>query len=201
MNHAQGMPSRMLVAVGGNAIHPEGIVGTPQEQVDIVAATAKALLPLMQLDNELIVTHGNGPQVGNLLLQQESCDVVPKLPLEILVAQITTADGGTSGVFMNNAGPVAITASALQASGAGTLTFNAASITIVDLGAAPVSLFPGRSLVLKSETGSIVFLNARDTTGFDDNIELQAGVTDPDYLKPLTFQTPRSVRAFARWSF
>jgi carbamate kinase len=38
-------------------------------------------------DHRIIITHGNGPQVGNLLLQQEWCDVVPKLPLEILVAQ------------------------------------------------------------------------------------------------------------------
>ena len=35
----------------------------------------------------IIITHGNGPQVGNLLLQQECCDGVPKMPLEILVAQ------------------------------------------------------------------------------------------------------------------
>jgi outer membrane receptor protein involved in Fe transport len=51
--------------------------------------------------------------------------------------------------------------------------------------------------------GATVFnvLNSRATTGFDDNIELQAGVTDPDYLQPLAFQDPRSVRAFAKWSF
>jgi hypothetical protein len=51
--------------------------------------------------------------------------------------------------------------------------------------------------------GATVFnvLNSRATTGFDDNIELQAGVTDPDYLQPLNFQDPRSVRAFAKWSF
>jgi carbamate kinase len=35
----------------------------------------------------ILITHGNGPQVGNLLLQQECCDAVPKMPLEILVAQ------------------------------------------------------------------------------------------------------------------
>jgi carbamate kinase len=35
----------------------------------------------------IIITHGNGPQVGNLLLQQECCEEVPRLPLEILVAQ------------------------------------------------------------------------------------------------------------------
>ena len=44
-------------------------------------------------------------------------------------------------------------------------------------------------------------LNSRETTAFDDNIELQAGVTDPDYLKAAGFQGPRSIRAYARWSF
>ncbi|MFP4031494.1 MAG: carbamate kinase, partial [Desulfococcaceae bacterium] len=38
-------------------------------------------------DFRIILTHGNGPQVGNLMLQQECCDAVPGLPLEILVAQ------------------------------------------------------------------------------------------------------------------
>jgi carbamate kinase len=50
------------------------------------------VLPIRQIarlsqDYRIIITHGNGPQVGNLLLQQESCAEVPKLPLEILVAQ------------------------------------------------------------------------------------------------------------------
>ena len=51
--------------------------------------------------------------------------------------------------------------------------------------------------------GASVFnvLNSRETTGFDDNVELQAGVTDPDYLKPLQFQDSRNIRLFARWSF
>ena len=43
--------------------------------------------------------------------------------------------------------------------------------------------------------------NFRETTAFDDDIELQAGVTDPDYLSPVQFQGPRSIRAVARWSF
>ncbi len=37
--------------------------------------------------HKVVITHGNGPQVGNLLLQQESCGAVPKMPLEILVAE------------------------------------------------------------------------------------------------------------------
>ena len=98
MSHVQGLPSRVLVAVGGNAIHPEGIVGTPHEQVDIVAATAKALLPLMQLDNELIVTHGTGPVVGKILLRQALARqrVVP-MSLDICVAH---SQGGIAYLLM-----------------------------------------------------------------------------------------------------
>jgi hypothetical protein len=57
--------------------------------------------------------------------------------------------------------------------------------------------------------GATVFnvLNSRETTDFDDDVELQAGVTNPDYLKPTTlpltygFQNPRSLRVYAKWSF
>ncbi len=51
--------------------------------------------------------------------------------------------------------------------------------------------------------GATVFnvFNSRETNGFDDNVELQAGVTDPDYLKATGFQNPRSLRAYAKWSF
>jgi hypothetical protein len=38
-------------------------------------------------------------------------------------------------------------------------------------------------------------------TNYNDNIELTAGVTDPDFLQPLTYQAPRTIRLAARWSF
>ncbi len=84
-------------------------------------------------------------------------------PLEILVAQITSTDGGTPGVFMINAGPLEITKAALQATGSGTLTFDAASLVIDDMGGSAVSLAFDRSLVLRTKTGPIVFLNPADT--------------------------------------
>jgi hypothetical protein len=98
-------------------------------------------------------------------------------PLEILVAQIATADGGTYGVFMENAGAVSITAGTLTAPGTGTLTFDAASITIQDLGT--VSLAAGRSLVLKTKAGPIVFLNQTNTiqTSGGGTITVEAGMT------------------------
>ena len=54
------IPDRVLVAIGGNATHPEDIEGTSREQKAIAASTAEALLPLALLDNELVITHGNG---------------------------------------------------------------------------------------------------------------------------------------------
>lgn len=76
----------ILVALGGNALIRRGQTGTAEEQL------ANLRLPMQQIARlsqhfRIIITHGNGPQVGNLLLQQESCDAVPKLPLELLVAQ------------------------------------------------------------------------------------------------------------------
>ncbi|HIC24566.1 MAG TPA: carbamate kinase, partial [Gammaproteobacteria bacterium] len=61
---------RLLIAVGGNAIHPEGIRGTSEEQMQVAAEAADHLLPLLQQDNELVITHGNGPGVGKTIMRQ-----------------------------------------------------------------------------------------------------------------------------------
>ena len=75
----------LLVALGGNALIRRGEAGSAAEQFANLAAPARQLARLSRRFR-LLITHGNGPQVGNLLLQQEACDQVPKLPLEILVA-------------------------------------------------------------------------------------------------------------------
>ena len=64
MPQAIAIPEKVLVAVGGNATHPEEIRGTSDEQKIIAARTARSLLPLAQLDNQLVITHGNGPVVA-----------------------------------------------------------------------------------------------------------------------------------------
>lgn len=76
----------VLIALGGNALIRKGQAGTVSEQFANLAVPIRQIAHLSQ-NFRIIITHGNGPQVGNLLLQQESCDEVPKLPLEILVAQ------------------------------------------------------------------------------------------------------------------
>ena len=76
----------LLVALGGNALIRKGQVGTIEEQFQNLKVPIRQIARLSE-EYRIIITHGNGPQVGNLLLQQEYCDSVPRLPLEILVAQ------------------------------------------------------------------------------------------------------------------
>jgi carbamate kinase len=76
-----------VVALGGNALMRPGERGTAAEQRANLREACKALRPLLG-DDELVITHGNGPQVGNELLRHErGADEVPPLPLYLAVAQ------------------------------------------------------------------------------------------------------------------
>jgi len=75
----------ILIAFGGNALIQSGQKGTAEEQFENLKLTMGQIAKLAQ-HYKIVITHGNGPQVGNLLLQQESCDEVPKMPLEIIGA-------------------------------------------------------------------------------------------------------------------
>ena len=69
---------RLVVALGGNALG-----NTPEEQKQIVTGTASALSKIVELGNELIVTHGNGPQVGMIDLAFDVSSregATPKMP-------------------------------------------------------------------------------------------------------------------------
>lgn len=81
-----GQKPTLLIALGGNALIQKGQRGTIAEQFENLRTPIRQIASLAE-DYRIIITHGNGPQVGNLMLQQESCDDVPRLPLEILVAQ------------------------------------------------------------------------------------------------------------------
>jgi carbamate kinase len=73
----------IVVALGGNALGH----GTAAEQLATLHETCAAIAPLVR-DGDVVVTHGNGPQVGNELLRQErAADEVPPLPLYLAVAQ------------------------------------------------------------------------------------------------------------------
>jgi carbamate kinase len=75
-----------VVALGGNAVLRAGDRGTAAEQRARIRETCVALAPV--LDGEVVLTHGNGPQVGNELLRQERAAAeAPPLPLYLAVAQ------------------------------------------------------------------------------------------------------------------
>ncbi len=76
----------LVIALGGNALIRKGQEGTIEQQFANLKGPIGQIARLSR-EYSIIITHGNGPQVGNLLLQQECCDAAPKLPLEILVAQ------------------------------------------------------------------------------------------------------------------
>lgn len=76
-----------VVALGGNALIRPGDRGTATEQAARLREAAEPLAPLLA-EPRLVITHGNGPQVGNSLLRQErAADEVPPLPLYLAVAQ------------------------------------------------------------------------------------------------------------------
>ena len=86
MNYTTSEKPTLLVALGGNALIKKGQEGTIEQQFENLKSPISQIARLSD-QYKIIITHGNGPQVGNLLLQQESCDAVPRMPLEILVAQ------------------------------------------------------------------------------------------------------------------
>jgi carbamate kinase len=76
-----------VVALGGNALMRPGERGTAAEQRANLREACAALRPLLS-EEQLVVTHGNGPQVGNELLRQERAAAeAPPLPLYLAVAQ------------------------------------------------------------------------------------------------------------------
>ena len=76
-----------VIALGGNALTQPGERGTAAEQRANLAATFRAIQTLLE-DGPIVVTHGNGPQVGNELLRQELASAeAPPLPLYLAVAQ------------------------------------------------------------------------------------------------------------------
>lgn len=73
------MAERIVVALGGNALGK-----TPQEQSELISATASSIVDLVECGNRVIVTHGNGPQVGMINLAFDTAakeGISPNIPL------------------------------------------------------------------------------------------------------------------------
>src|SRR5438046_3413484 len=79
---------KVLVSLGGNAILKHGQKGTAEEQEMNVHNTAKHLAAILRRGERIAITHGNGPQVGNILLQNEIAkDTLPPMPLDVCGAE------------------------------------------------------------------------------------------------------------------
>jgi carbamate kinase len=79
---------RVVVALGGNALSPTGGSGSAEEMRATLAAASAALAELVGRGVQLVLTHGNGPQVGRILLQQEAAaPEVPPMPMDVCGAQ------------------------------------------------------------------------------------------------------------------
>jgi len=78
---------RVMIALGGNAIKQPHEVGTFEEQMGNVRTACTQIAEMSRRGYALVITHGNGPQVGNLAIQQEQAmDMVPAQPLAVLGA-------------------------------------------------------------------------------------------------------------------
>ena len=79
---------RILVALGGNAILQHGEKGTAEEQFSNVRRACIYLVDMIEDGHKLVITHGNGPQVGDILLKDEMAKaVLPQMPLDVCGAE------------------------------------------------------------------------------------------------------------------
>lgn len=79
---------RLVIALGGNAILQYGQKGTVEDQALNLQKTSIQLAPIIASWYQLVITHGNGPQVGNLLIQNEMAkEEVSPMPLDVCGAQ------------------------------------------------------------------------------------------------------------------
>src|SRR3954447_9275182 len=90
------LPRRVVIALGGNAMTGADGSATPGAQRAAIAAAAQHIAAVVGTGAQVVLTHGNGPQVGNLLVKNElAAHVVPPVPLDWNVAQTQATIGFT----------------------------------------------------------------------------------------------------------
>lgn len=91
---------RVLLALGGNAMTAKDGSATPAAQIEAITTAMDSVAALVAEGHEVVLTHGNGPQVGNILVKNElAAHVVPPVPLDWCGAQTQ----GTIGFVALNA--------------------------------------------------------------------------------------------------
>jgi carbamate kinase len=93
-------PRLVVVAIGGNATYPPNIKGTAEEQFKIIGETCEQLIPFIERGLKLVLTHGNGPVIGNIL--ERMAATAPRLqpmPMDVCVAH---SQGGIGYMIQNS---------------------------------------------------------------------------------------------------
>src|SRR3712207_3564842 len=120
------LPRRAVVALGGNAMTGPDGAATPGAQRAALAVAAGHVAELVAAGVEVVLTHGNGPQVGNLLVKNElAAHEVPPVPLDWNVAQTQATIGFTVADELD---------AALRARGLAQRTAALVTRTLVDAG-------------------------------------------------------------------
>lgn len=92
-----------VVAFGGNVLHPPDERGTQREQLRNARRAARRLVALVRQGYRLLVVHGNGPQVGSILIQMEEASTkVPPFSLDVAVAMSQGSMGYMIGLALQN---------------------------------------------------------------------------------------------------
>jgi carbamate kinase len=82
------LTTNIMVSLGGNAILKHSDKGTAEEQLENTRQTSNVIVRLLENDYHICLTHGNGPQVGDILLAYDrSKETLPPMPLDVCVAQ------------------------------------------------------------------------------------------------------------------
>lgn len=78
------MADKIVIALGGNALQESGKPATAEAQLDVVKNTVEYIADISERGYEVAVVHGNGPQVGRILLASETAaDVTPPMPFDV----------------------------------------------------------------------------------------------------------------------
>ena len=82
------MGKMVIIAIGGNAILQSDEFGSAEEQLENIRITSNHIANMLQKGYDVVITHGNGPQVGNILLRNEIAEgISPAMPMDVCVAE------------------------------------------------------------------------------------------------------------------
>ena len=92
---------KIVIAIGGNALlNP--LKGDPKEQQRKIDETCREIIEIIQMGYDVALTHGNGPQIGNILAMQEKCGLVQPQPLDVCGAQTQGMLGYSLALSLDN---------------------------------------------------------------------------------------------------